>query len=171
MGVGLTNSVNWKCLTSNKQNIVEGMAPELGHKKDSFCLAFPPSHSQVSWSGQTSRLSWGQWSRPVGEYAWRGICMCAKSLQLCSTLCNPMDCTPPGSSVHGILQARILEWVALFSSSLSIWPRDWIRVSYVFFTGRWFFTTGTIWEDHMEGNWSQIPTTSTNLTPHWKWIL
>ena len=39
--------------------------------------------------------------------------MCrTKSLQLCPTLCNPMDCSPPGFSVHGILQARILEWVA-----------------------------------------------------------
>ena len=33
--------------------------------------------------------------------------------QLCPTLCNPMDCSPPGSSVHGILQARILEWAAI----------------------------------------------------------
>ena len=39
--------------------------------------------------------------------------MCAKSLQSCPTLCKPMDCSPPGSSVHGILQARILEWVAM----------------------------------------------------------
>ena len=44
------------------------------------------------------------------------VCMCAKSLQLCPTLCDPMDCSPPGSSVHGILQARILEWVAMPSS-------------------------------------------------------
>ena len=36
--------------------------------------------------------------------------------QLDSTLCHPIDCSPPGSSVHGILQARILEWVAIFSS-------------------------------------------------------
>ena len=42
--------------------------------------------------------------------------VCAKSLQSRLTLCNPMDCHPPGSSVHGILQARILEWVALTSS-------------------------------------------------------
>ena len=39
-------------------------------------------------------------------------CMCAMSLQSCSTLCDPMNCSLPGSSVHGILQARILEWVA-----------------------------------------------------------
>ena len=37
---------------------------------------------------------------------------CAKSLQSCPTLCDPMDCSLPGSSVHGILQERILEWVA-----------------------------------------------------------
>ena len=40
----------------------------------------------------------------------------AKSLQSCLTLCNLTDCSPPGSSVHGILQARILEWVAMSSS-------------------------------------------------------
>ena len=42
--------------------------------------------------------------------------VCAKSLQSCLTLCDPLDCSPPVSSVHGILQARILEWVAMPSS-------------------------------------------------------
>ena len=37
----------------------------------------------------------------------------AKSLQLCPTLCDPMDCSPPGASIHGIFQARVLEWVAI----------------------------------------------------------
>ena len=41
---------------------------------------------------------------------------CAKPLQLCPTLCNPMDCGPPDSSVHEVLQARILKWVAMSSS-------------------------------------------------------
>ena len=40
------------------------------------------------------------------------VCVCEVA-QLCLTLCNPVDCSPPGSSVHGILQARILEWVAM----------------------------------------------------------
>ena len=48
----------------------------------------------------------------------------AKSLQSWLTLCNPMDCSPPGSSVHGILQARILEWVAIPSFRGSSCPRD-----------------------------------------------
>ena len=43
---------------------------------------------------------------------------------------GPMDCSPPGSSVHGILQARILEWVAIPSSRESSWCRDWTLISY-----------------------------------------
>ena len=49
--------------------------------------------------------------------------------QLCLTLCDPMDCGPPSSSVYGILQARILEWVAISFSRGSSRPRDWTRVS------------------------------------------
>ena len=45
-------------------------------------------------------------------------CVCAKSLQSCLTLCYPMDHSLPGSSVHGILQARILEWVAMPFSNI-----------------------------------------------------
>ena len=48
----------------------------------------------------------------------------AKSLRLCLTLCDPMDHSLPGSSVHGILQARILDWVAISFSRGSSWPRD-----------------------------------------------
>ena len=49
------------------------------------------------------------------------MCVCA---QLCPTLCDPMDCSPPGASVHGILQARILEWVAISFSREPSQPRD-----------------------------------------------
>ena len=62
--------------------------------------------------------------------------MLAKLLQSCLTLCDPMDCSPPGSSVHGILQTRILEWVAMPSSRGSSQPRDLTRVSYVSCIGR-----------------------------------
>ena len=47
--------------------------------------------------------------------------------QSCPTLCNPMDCSPPHSSVHGIFQARVLEWVIISFSRRSSWPRDWTR--------------------------------------------
>ena len=64
----------------------------------------------------------------------------AKSLQSCLTLCDPVDCSPPGSSVHGILQARILGRVAISLSRGSSLPRegrDQSRVSYISFIGRW----------------------------------
>ena len=51
--------------------------------------------------------------------------------QSCLTLCNPLDCSPRGSSVHGILQARILEWVAISFSSGSFRPRFWTCVSHI----------------------------------------
>ena len=54
-------------------------------------------------------------------------------------LCKPMDCRPPGSSVHGILQVRILEWVAIPFSRVSSWPRVQTQVSFI--AGRFF----TIW--------------------------
>ena len=59
--------------------------------------------------------------------------------QSCLTLCDPLDYSPPGSSVHGIFLARILEWVAISFSRRSSWPRDWTQVSHI--VGRCF----TLW--------------------------
>ena len=56
--------------------------------------------------------------------------------QSCPTLCDPMDCSSPGSSIHGILQARILEWVAISFSRGSSQPRDQTQVSCI--AGRHF---------------------------------
>ena len=56
-------------------------------------------------------------------------CCCCLVAKLCLTLCDLMDCSPPGSSVHGILQARILERVAISFSRGSSWPRAWTHVS------------------------------------------
>ena len=68
------------------------------------------------------------------------MCVCVLVTELCPTLCDPMDCSPPGSSVHGILQARILEWVAFPSSRGSSQSRDWTWVSSI--AGRLFI----IWD-------------------------
>ena len=59
--------------------------------------------------------------------------------QSCPTLCDPMDCSLSGSSVHGIFQARVLEWVAISFSKGSSRPRDWTQVSRI--AGRHF----TVW--------------------------
>ena len=61
------------------------------------------------------------------------VCVCV-SYSVMSDSLQPLDCSLPGSSVHGILQARILEKVAIFFSRGSSWPRDWTGVSYI--TGR-----------------------------------
>ena len=57
-------------------------------------------------------------------------------LQSCPTLCSPMNCSLPGSSLHGILQARILEWVAMPSPRGSSCPRDWTCISYISCIGK-----------------------------------
>ena len=64
------------------------------------------------------------------------VCVCVLVAQSCPTLCNPMDCGPPGSSVHGTLQARILEWVAIPFSRGSSRPRHRTQVSCT--AGRFF---------------------------------
>ena len=72
---------------------------------------------------------------------WSVVCVNAKLLHSCLTLCDPMDCSPPSSSVHGILQARILEWL-LFPSPEAL-PNPGIIPRSPALTGR-FFTTETL---------------------------
>ena len=64
----------------------------------------------------------------------------AKLLQLCPTLWDSMDCSPPASPVCGILQARILEWVVTPFSRGSSWPRDQTLISYISCTGGWILS-------------------------------
>ena len=94
--------------------------------------------------------------------------------QSCPTLCDPMDCSLPGSSVHGIFQARELEWVAISFSRGSSWPRDRTQVSCI--VGRRF----TVWatrEVHevqeeffllpKDGRWFQHPLMRRPSPRHW----
>jgi len=87
------------------------------------------------------------------EWIWRVKLDTAPCSVLCLvsqsylTLCNPMDCSPPGSSSMGILQARMLERVAMPSSRGSSQPRDWIQVSCI--AGRFF----TIWATGVQLYW------------------
>ena len=77
----------------------------------------------------------------LGQYKYIYLFLESESevAQSCPTPCDPMDCSPPGSSVHGISQARILEWVAISFSRGFSRPRDWTRVSGI--AGRCF----TVW--------------------------
>ena len=69
----------------------------------------------------------------VIETAWVHV----QSFHSCLTLCEPMWLQPPGSFVHGISQARILEWVAMLSSRGSSWPRNRTCVFHIFYISRW----------------------------------
>ena len=83
----------------------------IARTQGSCCLALCPSHFGYLPAG---------YFRPKKE---------SEVSQSCLTLCNPMDCSLPGSSIHGILQARILEWVAIPFSRRFYRPRDWTQVS------------------------------------------
>ena len=86
------------------------------------------------------------------------MCVCAKLLQSCLTLCDPVDSSPPDSSVHGILQARILEWVAISFSRGSSQPRDRTRVSCI--GGRRF----NLWATKSLPSWPSLPFHASTLS-------
>ena len=105
-------------------------------------------------SDTTERLNWTEHIIRSFTFCWIGsrmgrkhnsqirirtVHMRAKSLQFYPTLCDPMDCSLPSSSVHGILQARTLEWFVSPLSRGSSWPRDRTQVSCI--AGRIF----TVW--------------------------
>ena len=90
---------------------------------------------------------------------WAELCLIAQS---CLTLCDTMDCSPPGSSVHGILQTRTLEWVAMPSPRGSSQPRDWSQVSHI--SDRFF----TIWATREVDGHSQI---NELLSPLVLWLI
>ena len=75
------------------------------------------------------------------------ICVCMSSCSfLFETHCDPMNCSPPGSSVHGIFQARIVGWVAISYSKGSSQPRDQTHVSCISCNGRQILYCCTTWE-------------------------
>ena len=78
------------------------------------------------------------WKLPLGA---QHNCVKCEVAQSCPTLCDPVDCSSPGSSVHGILQARVLEWVAISFSRASSQPRDRTQVSCI--AGRRFILWAT----------------------------
>ena len=75
-----------------------------------------------------------------------GCILHAKLLQSCLTLFDPMDCSPLGSSVPGILQARILEWVAMPSSRVSSQPKDQTCITMSAILAVGFFINSATWE-------------------------
>ena len=85
--------------------------------------------------------------------------MCVLVTQSCPALCDPMDCSRPVSSVYGILQAGLLEWVPISFSKESSQPGDWTQVSHI--AGRFF----TIWAT-TEAPYLDWPLSNFSLTIH-----
>ena len=83
-------------------------------------------------------------------------------VQSCPTLCNPIDCSLPGSSVHGIIQARILEWVSMLFSRGSSQSRDWAQASC---TAGAFFTLWVTRKQisHQGSSWTPAAIPNTRL--------
>ena len=131
----LPGSCCWKCGCSHRNCVLahEDMSPTIGMEEQ-----WVQTNPDPWWLGRrSSSYCPSQQTLIILIQSYVGfLCMRYKSLQLCLTLCDPMDCSPPGSSVHGILQARILEWVAMASSKGSCWPRDRTHVSYVSCIGK-----------------------------------
>ena len=75
------------------------------------------------------------------QFLWKKSESESEVAQSCPTLCNPMDCSLPHSSVNGIFQTRVLEWVAISFSRGYSWPRDRTQVSHI--VGRCFTTWAT----------------------------
>ena len=100
-------------------------------------------------------------SRRVRWWSWRIFSNRRQRLVLCPSLWEPMDCCLPGSSVHGISQARTLEWVAISFSRESSWPRDQIQVSCVSYISRWILYHWATWERRQRA--------SCNFAHSWCW--
>ena len=104
-------------------------------------------NSQMGWP-QTKKLLYSEGNclqNKMTSTEWRRYLQITYTIRLkvkvlvaqsCPTICDAMNWRPPGSSVHGILQARILEWVGIPFSRRSSWPKDWTQVSHS--TGRFF---------------------------------
>ena len=116
------------------------------HKDPCLC---PPSTSDQSLSRRElyHLVEYGWFANTKASLSCNDV-LCVFS-QLCLTVCDHMDCGPPGSSVHGIIQARILEWVAISSSRGSSQPRNWTHISCGSCIAGGIFTCWAIGEAHL----------------------
>ena len=104
--------------------------------------------------------------QPFLLFLHKWICVLLLSFQSCQNVCKPMDCSP-GSSVHGILQASILEWVAMPSSRESSQPRmEPLSLTSSALAGR-FITTTTTWEAQINGYFHTKRGNSRRLLSRW----
>ena len=102
------------------------------------------------------------WDHGLSLHSSSFACLAAKLLQLHATLWDPMDCSLPGSSAHGILQARTLEWVAVPSTRGASWPSGQSHVSCI---AGGFFTVEPAGGEAWGLRWFQVSVEDPNHTP------
>ena len=147
----------WVQLLATLWTIARKAPLSMGFSKQEYCSGLPcssPGDLPDSGIELTSLMSLAFGGRFfTTSTTWEALLDACESevAQSCPTLCNPMDYSPPGSCVHGILWARILEWVAMLFSRGSSWPRDPTLVSYVSCIGRW-----VLYHLHHLGSCSQV---------------
>ena len=111
----------------------------VSHISDGFFTVWATGEAHNSFIIICNILSWHKSFLCVCVYVCVCVCMgvCPRvHSQLCLTFHYLMDCSMPGSSDHGISQARILEWIAISSSRRSFWPRDWTCIFCISCIGR-----------------------------------
>ena len=127
--LGASLAVQWLRTPNFPLDLVSGLGTKILHGCVWGCVCVYVLRSSVGMCGCVSM------SVPH-VCVWVGVCVCVYMLsvsQSCLTLFDPLDCSPPGSSVHGIFWARILEWVAISSSRVSSQPRNPTSISCIFY--------------------------------------
>ena len=130
-GVGFSKHETWSLSSMNAQYSIDCIRRLLESSGDKLLGFFQCVFETSILTGWYPDL-WSYLAFSV-SFCITDECECVLVAQLCLTLCDPVDCSPPGSSVPGILQARILEWVAIPFSRGSSRPRD---RTHVFCIGR-----------------------------------
>ena len=126
--------------------------PSLGFSRQEYWsgLPFPsPMHERKKyWISEIHDLSsfMVMLSKPLFTSCAIIVLYCIEVAQSCPTLCDPIDSSLSGSSIHGIFQAGVLEWIAISFSRGSSWPRDWSHILCISFIGRQILYHCATWE-------------------------
>ena len=130
-------------LPTHHQRLLHDIVANQENLKVPKTVEASPAEWLVLWSDNTDIEIVGQ---IADSETWKVCCCRCLVIQFCLTLCDSTDCNLPGSSVHGIFRAGMLEWVAISFSRGSSRPRDGTHISWASCLGRWVLYHGATWE-------------------------
>ena len=140
-GQSLPNSCPDKC--ESKSTHGQALHSSIPCPQTPLLAWFPPLR-KLRYYTYCSQNEW----TPTTLTFWASCLHACSVTKPCLTPCDPMDCNPLGSSVHGISQSRILEWIAISSSRGSSWPRNWTHISCITCIGKQILYHCVTWESH-----------------------